>query len=645
MPSDYLMYDENGNPDMDHFLKQLKKKNEIIKDDNNKKVETKIYSESENGKTIKILFDNFECFKKEAESYPTWFPILCALYNSVENKDEGLLLAHQFSKLNNYDEDGVNKVWEKFESKPPEKKKTIGSLMYLAKKNNEEKYKTLFGKKKEKQESKKNIEIPIEEMKWKHCEEADFAKLYKLIIYKDTEILFTGEEKELEGYMFNGIYYKPLPLHDAELHKKHFDTLYQHYKNGLDKLEDTLDLNNKDHKKFLNFAVTKVEKLNTYNTRNNVIKIFKKDNYKSNVIWNRNENLFVFEDAVYDLEQGKFIKGNPDDFINHSCGLFYNNTYSELQLQTATETIVNFIKSIIHEENYEYLMTLLSSFLKQENKEELAHFWLGNGRNGKGTLAELLQKTLGSYWCELSIDNYTNYEKGKDRPNQNLFNCQNGRVLNTSEVGENINTGFGITFISDQFKRFTGGDTISVRELGTKSVANFKAGKCLIQTNTMPTFSKMDNPLRERIRVIPFPYTFTDDKQKIEKEPSKFKLKDINLKKTLTDDLHRIAFINLLFTHYKQYKVKGLVLTETIKNHTLTYFDSQTLMNWVENNCEENSNSNVALEFIKIKYKEETGKTLSVNQIEKELSSVGCSTSRRLLKGWEYKINPEQDEV
>jgi phage/plasmid-associated DNA primase len=493
-----------------------------------------------------------------------------------------------------------------------------------------------------KDEENKSIDIPDNLIKWSNCEEADFAKLYKTIIHEDSQILFTGEEKELDGFLFNGVYFKPLSLHDSELHKEHFDVLFEKYSDGLNEIrEQVLDLSIKTHLHFYNFTKTKIDKLKTFNTRNNVIKIFKRDNYIQNINWNKNENLFVFEDAIYDLEKGEFVEGDFNDFINYSCGLNYKNNYTKEQLDKAKNTIIDFIKSIVDIDNFEYLMILMASFLKQENKEELAHFWLGNGRNGKGTLAEILMKSLGNYWAELNIDNYTNYEKGKDRPNQNLFNCQKGRVLNTSEIGENINTGLGITFLSDNFKRYSGGDMIIARELGTKRIAKFKAGKQLIQTNIMPTFSKIDNPLKQRIRVVPFPYTFTDDEELLKKDSTKNKIKDINLKKTLTDDLHRIAFTNLLFEYYKEYIVKGLVLTDSIKKHTQSYFKSETLINWIENNCEKKEKESISFEFIKIKFKEESGKTMSIKQIQDEFIGIGCETTRRNLIGWIYKQDIE----
>ena len=61
-----------------------------------------------------------------------------------------------------------------------------------------------------------------------------------------------------------------------------------------------------------------------------------------------------------------------------------------------------------------------------------AYFWLGAGRNGKGTLTALLKSVLGNYFGELNLAYCTTYEKSADAPNNNLFMCRHARMLSTS---------------------------------------------------------------------------------------------------------------------------------------------------------------------------------------------------------------------
>lgn len=587
---------------------------------------------------IKTLIDN-ELLINTCSDHTSWVNI--GTHFKVLFDDDDSLFVELTNKYGTENKKNECVKWfnEYIKPKHDDKQKALNIIKKIAKETNADKYNELF--------KKKSKEIPscVGGIDWDSLSESDFAKMYKNVIYPDTTILFTGSNKELEGYEFNGYFWKSLPFHNAELHKSHFDTLLDFYNEKLVELYNTLDMNDSKHKMYYSKAKSSILDLKTYNTRNHVLKIFKTDNYVADIKWNKNPNLFVFNDAVYNLEKGEFqITTNKEDYINFSCGYNYNNIYSESEKQLIKDDIISFFKNIVIEENYEYLMKLLSSFLKQENMEELAHFWLGKGRNGKGTIAELMKNVIGDYWGELNIDYYTQYEKGNDRPNQNLYNCRNSRVLNSSEIAENSSTGLGLTFITDKFKKITGNDDIYARELGTKNTAYFKAGKILIQTNIMPSFPKMETSLRERIIVIPFPYTFTHDSSLLKEEPNIYKLKDETLKHKFKNDIYKICMIEILFDYYKKYQAEGLKPTKNIKEHTLSYFSSQTLENWIKENCIKKEKSNVCLEIMKSKYKEETGKTLSIKQINTQLTELKYECTRRNLLNYELKITDKEDD-
>ena len=443
--------------------------------------------------------------------------------------------------------------------------------------------------------------------------EAEFAKKFHKICFKNNKVIFTGKGKEPEGFMFNGIYWLELSLHNAELQQAKFDELYKWYCDNLEQEKDEMD------KKVYENLSRQIKTLNSHKTRINVIKIFKCDNYIETVEWNKNNNLFVFEDCVYDLELGKIQdKPNELDYNNISCGKKYNMEFKKEDVNDAEKVIESFIADITKKEDCEYLLKQMASFLKQENTEEKGYFWLGRGRNGKGTTTELLKNAIGKYWGELSMDYYTTYSKDADRPNQNLYNCRKSRVLNSSEISDADGNNKDVKFVSSQFKSITGGDAVYARELGTKNTAYFKAGKVLIQTNKMPIFSKIDTSLRERIVVMNFPYTYTDDPVLLEKEPSKYKLKDITFKAKFSSDLYRIAMLNILFKNYKEYK-KSFIIPESVKIYTQSYFAGQSIKSWIDDNCDEKPKGSIGLETIKQMYNSDTGKNMSVKQIKDEL--------------------------
>jgi hypothetical protein len=178
--------------------------------------------------------------------------------------------------------------------------------------------------------------------------EAEFAKKLKEICFNNSHILFTGKGKDPEGYLYNGVYWVDLSLHNAELKQKHFDNLYKYYLESLQKEKHSFD------EKYFNTLMSQIKTLNSNKTRTNVLKIFQADNYISVVEWNKNKNLFVFENCVYDLETDKFIPSNPEDYINTSCGYDYNEGEQKHFIDTKKK-LKEFVNHILQESDQTYI--------------------------------------------------------------------------------------------------------------------------------------------------------------------------------------------------------------------------------------------------------------------------------------------------
>lgn len=471
--------------------------------------------------------------------------------------------------------------------------------------------------------------------------EASFASELKKHCFQNN-IMFDGKGKDQIGYYFNCIYWKEIPMHNAELFN-HFDALYEYYQEEVEKLVKAHDGDAKylvwQHK-----IMYKLKALKSFNTRNNVIKIFKSDNYKSDVKWNQNTNIFVFENCIWSLDTQDFIMSDPNDYMNMSCGYTFNNEYfTDMEVQqsihNAQEDIKQFINGIVKEENYEYLMKYMASFLKQDNKDETAHFFLGDGRNGKGTLTTLCKNALGSYWGELSTDYYVKSSTNADAPNQNLYNCRNARVLNTSETPSIGINNKPIYFIEDNFKRITGGDAIYARELGTKTTTYFTAGKCLIQLNLMAKFQTLGTSIRERIRIVPFPYTFcdVDDDRMLQNTPSeiKYKVKDKALKEKFNTKIYKQAMILLLFDYYSKY-IESFEMTKSIESETSSYFISSSLKPFIEETYITCEDEKVSIEDIAKAYFGYSDRILSVKLLSEQLRECDFKVSK--IRGYMYLV-------
>ena len=81
---------------------------------------------------------------------------------------------------------------------------------------------------------------------------------------------------------------------------------------------------------------------NNVNTRNNLVEDIKHHISKSNIKLDDKPMLFVFNNKIYDLGKGQFIKPNPNDYLTVSCGYDYVDYYDDdkvIELNRIIDTI------------------------------------------------------------------------------------------------------------------------------------------------------------------------------------------------------------------------------------------------------------------------------------------------------------------
>ena len=482
--------------------------------------------------------------------YSEWVRITCSLFNTFgpAAKEEWKKLSKKSSK---YDKKQNEKVWKnllknKFPAKGG-KKATFDVIIDAAKTDNPIEFAAI------------TEEDDI--INWELLTHEAYALTMKRLYFSDDSLIFTGSNNPTDGYLFNGVYWQNLDSHREYIKSKYIPKLYEFYKTALLKKGPFIS------EKLLTKLMADINHLQNVPFRNNVIQALETVCFSSNdKNWNTNPNLFAFEDAIYDLSIGDFIQPRADQFINCTCGYkFYSYDVdgSRLPLEDQptyveeTKRINDFFGSVVETEDIrDYLLAQISSFLVQENPEEKAFFWLGTGRNGKGAATQLLRSALGNYFSELKLEYYTKPNAGPDSPNCNLYNCRYGRVLNTSEVGEDEqHPDRPQKFLTEKIKFLTGGDLFAVRKPHKADEVKFRAGKPLIQTNMMPTLPGIHLEecvsLRERVEIMMFPYAFITDVNRVRDEPTKYKLQDPYLKTMFLEERFRNAFVRILFQVFR----------------------------------------------------------------------------------------------
>ena len=271
----------------------------------------------------------------------------------------------------------------------------------------------------------------------------------------------------------------------------------------------------------------------------------------------KNQKLIGFKNGVFDLETLTFRKGEVSDKVSMTTGYDYKQSEGKNQ-QTLEDLFDGYFKT---PETAHYFKKHLGSILEGGNKEEKIYFWVGSGRNGKGTTDTMLRKCLGDYYANLNNNFFTIADKHSNQAHPEIVDLENSRMTMTHEPE-------GTTkYLTSKFKSLSGGDPLKGRNLYESKSHEFKPTfKPIIQTNHLPQFTECDFGLLQRLVVINFPYKYVDvvnPTSGIEKQI------DINLKDKLEEI--NMDFFHFLVKYYKLYKSEGLKEPKDIVNSINEY--------------------------------------------------------------------------
>ena len=263
-------------------------------------------------------------------------------------------------------------------------------------------------------------------------------------------------------------------------------------------------------------------------------------------------NLIGFNNGVYDLEKLEFRDGKSDDYVTMSVGYDYEDSHTEY-----FDELKQFLYSIQPDEiERNYMLTSLSLALFGENSQEIISILTGCGRNGKSKVMNLMEKTLGEYYENISASLLTNEQPSADKPRPELLTIMKKRFIVASEpeADRKINSSF--------VKLLTGNDNISARGLYKNDVITFiPQFNIYLLCNDIPQFDKNDDAIWDRCRCIEFPMKFV--KNPIGDNQSQI---DYNIKNKLKK--WGLDMILLLIQHYKEFLVTGLNPTKKVLRFT-----------------------------------------------------------------------------
>jgi P4 family phage/plasmid primase-like protien len=246
--------------------------------------------------------------------------------------------------------------------------------------------------------------------------------------------------------------------------------------------------------------------------------LFYEDDFKDRL--DEKRHLIGFTNGVFDLTTKKFRDGQPDDHISMCTNVYYK-PYNESN--PYVKKINEFFKSILPIESVrKYFLTVLSTCVSGENREEKAYFCTGSGSNGKSLTFALLAQALGDYYISCPITIITKKRNAANQASPELARMKGPRAGVFQEPGDNEVINVGI------FKELTGNDAFMVRGLYQEPIEIKPQLKHFLATNDLPKITSDDGGTWRRIRVIQFLMKFVekpDPKNEFE-APIDYKLKE-----------------------------------------------------------------------------------------------------------------------
>jgi P4 family phage/plasmid primase-like protien len=558
---------------------------------------------------------------QRAEDYHEWIKIGWVIYNSTDGSEEGRELWKKFSeKSEKYSETKCDYLWDRM----TKGSYTIGTLKYLAKLDNPDKYQKMI-KSDAKNEFKQILSIGTHTHIAKtlhklYGEDFVCANISKQIWFR----FFNHRWEEIESgfYLRNRISDEILGIVE--------DIKKDEYRK---KNETEDDIKKAMHDKRIK-CIEKLQcKLNEAPYKENIMKEARYIFYNSEFIakLDANPNIIAFKNGVYDFIRNEFRPGKPDDFISKTLPINYDKNLTLTDKKV--EEVLNFFKQIFPDEELRnYFLDRASEKLQGGNKRKEIYMWVGSGNNGKTVTQKLFDKLLG----KLGVKMPTTLITGK-KPNVGAAFPEIARLagvrdatMDEPDPSEKINIG--------TLKILTGNDSLIGRDL-------YESGKQMREINPMfklnficnalPYFESADKATWNRIRVITFESVFVDPEEAPETEEEQMKQKifpkDNDFESKIPDMVEALAWYLIYHRiHFKKDNIPEKVRAATQEyrdnNDFVGQFISETYIP-----CKEGSLSlDEIYPSFKIWYRENMSGTVPTKKNVKE----------SLTKAWGDPINP-----
>ena len=288
--------------------------------------------------------------------------------------------------------------------------------------------------------------------------------------------------------------------------------------------------------------------------------------------WDLDPWLLAVKNGVIDLKTGKLRPGKPEDFIKTAAPTEWKGLNAPCpiwekflgEIFGGDKQLKAFVQRLLG-----YGITGLA----------ILHIFIilwGLGRNGKGTLLELIKYILGELALKTETELLLEQKQARQAgaPNSGVLSLRGRRIVWASETsdGRRLNTG--------KLKELVGGDTLNARPLFGKHHIQFAPSHLLLLlTNSKPVAPAGDFALWQRVHLIPFDRAFIDNP----KAPNESKADPYLLDKLKAEASGILAW---LVRGCLEWQRIGLNPPDIVRAATESYKnDEDTLGHFIEDRC------------------------------------------------------------
>lgn len=470
---------------------------------------------------------------------------------------------------------------------------TLGSLFMIAKNDNPDEYKVW--------KTDQIDTILYEAVSYPKARHWDLAMVMKKM-YGD-RFVCASSKKDLWFEFYNHRWHKVdngtslLKLMSTEVHDVFLD-----FVNNLSKKIQSVEFEKEKNEKRRDRAYKIMGDLGNSTFKGQLLKeckiVFHDEQFLKKM--NENRDLLGFENGVYDLKNGLFRDGSPDDYITFSTGRnYYEYDFQDQEILDLEEYLS---KVYVNPKLREYFLNFLCSCLQGGNRGKIFSVFTGPTDAGKSLVMKLIEIVFGDYAVNFPRETFvvgSGKAAGGARPD--LARVRGKRIAFVKEIAKNETLHIGV------LKELTGNDSFFARTIYEEGSDINPMFTLILMCNEPPKIPAHDEAMWNRVKCLPHESIFPkpDDKKRPipqdEEEQRRKKVfpRDPHLEEKIHE--HAGALTWLLMQKFKVYYKQGYEEPEQVRMSTNSYkTDNDIYMQFVEQKIRKVEDKSQVIKFREI---------------------------------------------